>query len=213
MACRASMEFCTRPLRLTADTGYAVYSSCPDADPMSVSVSAADPLPATPGLPISIQSPRGTAPAATRVRSSQPPPPPPRERSPPPSPQPASAFVRVSRDRRGFERSGQPYRFVGTTLTKRIEKVAGELEVLYRVKAPYSKKAMITRSAKIPKALYGCEIAPANEKALQTLRTRMSKTLAYTTDQRSAGLTFATCSGGGGPGSRHPHPHEACHGL
>ena len=77
-----------------------------------------------------------------------------------------------------------------------MQKVADELEVLNRVKAPDVRKAMIITSAKLPQALYGCEVAPANERVLQVLRTRMTKTLAYTTEQRSADLTFATCSCG-----------------
>ena len=87
-------------------------------------------------------------------------------------------------------------RFYGTTLTKRLEKVAEEMELLNQVKAPYGRKAMIVRSAKLPKALYGCEVAPVNERALRTLRARIAKTLAYTTEQRSTDLTFATCSNG-----------------
>ena len=96
----------------------------------------------------------------------------------------------------GAHMSAAANRIVGTTLTNRMQKVSDELEVLNRVKAPYSRKAMIIRSAKLPKALYGCEVAPANELVLQKLRTRLTKTLAYTTEQRSADLTFASCSGG-----------------
>ena len=55
---------------------------------------------------------------------------------------------------------------------------------------------MVIRSAKLQKALYGCEVAPANEGCLRTLRTRIAKTLTYTTEHRSADLTFATCSHG-----------------
>ena len=54
-------------------------------------------------------------------------------------------------------------RFVGTTLTQRLQKVAEEVDVLNKVRAPYQRKAMILRSAKLPKALYGCETAPINE--------------------------------------------------
>lgn len=46
------------------------------------------------------------------------------------------------------------------------------------------------------KALYGCEVAPANEVSLRTLATSISKTIAYTTSQRSADLTFAVASYG-----------------
>jgi hypothetical protein len=67
---------------------------------------------------------------------------------------------------------------------------------LNKVKAPYEKKAKILRSAKIPKALYGCEVAPVNETALRTLRTAVSRTLTFTTEHRSADLTFATASHG-----------------
>ena len=45
-------------------------------------------------------------------------------------------------------------------------------------------------------ALYGCEVAPANEVSFRTLRTSISKTIAYTTSQRSADLTFAVASYG-----------------
>ena len=87
-------------------------------------------------------------------------------------------------------------RLVGTTLTARMQKVSEEMEALNRVKAPYARKAMVIRSAKLQKALYGCEVAPANEGCLRTLRTRIAKTLTYTTEHRSADLTFATCSHG-----------------
>ena len=63
-------------------------------------------------------------------------------------------------------------------------------------KSPYEKKAAIIRAAKLPKALYGCEVAPANERALRTLRTSIAKCLTFTTSQRSADLTFATASAG-----------------
>ena len=85
---------------------------------------------------------------------------------------------------------------MGATLTARVQNVADELEVLSRVKAPYARQAMIIRSAKIPKALYGCEVAPANEGSLQQMRARVAKTLTYTTEHMSADMTFATCSHG-----------------
>ena len=50
-------------------------------------------------------------------------------------------------------------RIVGTTFTNRMQKVSEELEVLNRVKAPYVRKAMIIRSAKLPQGivrLRGC---------------------------------------------------------
>ena len=52
------------------------------------------------------------------------------------------------------------------------------------------------RSAKLPKALYGCEVAPVNETALRKLRTAVTKTVTFTTEQRSSDLTFATASHG-----------------
>ena len=87
-------------------------------------------------------------------------------------------------------------RMYGATLTRRMEATANEVESLNRAKAPYQQQAMIIRCAKLPKALYGCEVAPVNETALRTLRTSISKTFTYTTDQRSVDLTFATASNG-----------------
>ena len=87
-------------------------------------------------------------------------------------------------------------RMYGTTLTRRMENAAKEVETLNKAKAPYEKKATIIRSAKIPKGLYGCEVAPINETALRTLRSAITRTLTYTTEQRSADLTFATSSHG-----------------
>ena len=87
-------------------------------------------------------------------------------------------------------------RSYGTTFTKRMLDTADDIERLNKAKAPYEKKAMIIRCAKLPKALYGCEVAPANETALRTFRTSITKALAYTTKQRSADLTFATASYG-----------------
>ena len=87
-------------------------------------------------------------------------------------------------------------RMYGTTLTKRLEETAKEVESLNRAKAPYPTKAKIIRAAKLPKGLYGCEVSPINESALRTFRTAITKTLTYTTDQRSADLTFATASHG-----------------
>ena len=55
---------------------------------------------------------------------------------------------------------------------------------------------MILRAAELPKALYGCDVVPANENALQKLRACITKKLTYTTEQRSADFTFATCSFG-----------------
>ena len=87
-------------------------------------------------------------------------------------------------------------RIQGTTLTRRMEATAMEVDSLNKIKAPYERKANIIRSAKLPKALYGCEVAPVNETALRTLRTAVTRTLTYTTDQRSSDLTFATASHG-----------------
>ena len=44
-------------------------------------------------------------------------------------------------------------RMYGTTLTNRLNKVADELNVLRRVKAPYARKAMIVRAAKDRKSV------------------------------------------------------------
>ena len=59
-------------------------------------------------------------------------------------------------------------RFYGTTLTKRMQETTNDVERLNRAKAPYEVKAKIIRCAKLPKALYGCEVAPANEVGLKT---------------------------------------------
>ena len=87
-------------------------------------------------------------------------------------------------------------RMYGTTLTRRMETTAAELDSLDKAKAPYEKKAKVIRSAKLPKALYGCEVAPVNETALRQLRTAVTKTVTFTTEQRSSDLTFATASHG-----------------
>ena len=73
---------------------------------------------------------------------------------------------------------------------------AAEMESLSKVKAPYEQKAKIIRCAKLPKALYGSEVAPVNDSALKTLRTVITKTVTFTTEQRSSDLTFATASHG-----------------
>lgn len=131
-ACLPSMRFCSRPLHLTADAGYVVYSACADADPMAAKVSSAGsaPPPSTattahsstdePPKPkaslaaAQIASPvRAPVPARAAVR---PPPPPPLPPVKSPSPAVPSAFVRVTAGGRGFERNGQPFRFLGTTL-------------------------------------------------------------------------------------------------
>ena len=87
-------------------------------------------------------------------------------------------------------------RIQGATLTRRMEATALEVDSLNKVKTPYEKKAKIIRNAKLPKALYGCEVAPVNETALRSLRTAVTRTLTFTTDQTSSDLTFATASHG-----------------
>ena len=87
-------------------------------------------------------------------------------------------------------------RFYGTTLTKRMQERTNDIERLNKSKAPYGVKVEIIRCAKLPKALYGCEVAPANEVGLRALRTSNNNALAYTADQRSADLTFAVASYG-----------------
>ena len=87
-------------------------------------------------------------------------------------------------------------RIQGTTLTRRMVTTAAEVESLIKVKAPYEQKARIIRCAKLPNALYGCEVAPVNESALRTLRTVITNTVTFTTEQRSSDLTFATASHG-----------------
>ena len=96
----------------------------------------------------------------------------------------------------GCHMNASDKRLLGTTLSNRLQKVAEEVGVLNKIKASYERKAMVLRSAKIPKALYGCEAAPANERLLQVLRTKFTQALSYTTKQRSSDLTFATCSQG-----------------
>lgn len=109
MACSTSMQFCDIPLRLTTDVGSAIYSACADANPMAASTAALVSLPTSTSMPLSTSSNRDA------ITQSQPPPPPPPP-TPPPLPRPDSAFVRVADGARAFERSGRPYRFVGTTL-------------------------------------------------------------------------------------------------
>ena len=89
-----------------------------------------------------------------------------------------------------------PNRFHGATFTKRMKTTTEDIDRLNRVNAPYEQKAKVIRAAKLPKALYGCEVAPANELALQGLRTSITSAATYTTEQRSSDLTFATCSYG-----------------
>ena len=137
--CLTSMHFCTRPLHLTADARHSVYSACPDADPMAVSVDAVTPAALSMGASSNPQIPRPSTPSSslpsvptTRTppattlpmtlpvqRPEQRPPPPtplPPPVSPPPIPQPPSAFVRVAHGGKRFVRSGRPYSFLGTTM-------------------------------------------------------------------------------------------------
>lgn len=75
------------------------------------------------------------------------------------------------------------------------------MKALQRRTAPYiyiyiyRAKAELIRAKQLPKALYGCETAPANESALKTLQTRIMDTLTFTTARRSVGLTFAAFEG------------------
>ena len=71
-----------------------------------------------------------------------------------------------------------------------------EAESLNRAKAPYEKKAKITRCAKLPKGPIRMRGCPINETALRTLRPVVTNTRTFTTDQRSSDLTFATASHG-----------------
>ena len=79
--------------------------------------------------------------------------------------------IRVITDGRDLRGHAAANRFYGTTLTQRMQETANEVEKLNRAKAPYEKKAMVIRAAKLPRGLYGCEVAPANEVALRALRT------------------------------------------
>ena len=58
----------------------------------------------------------------------------------------------------------------GTTLTRRMENAAKEVETLNKAKAPYEKKATIIRRAKIPKGLYGCEVPPHQRNRLENTK-------------------------------------------
>ena len=73
---------------------------------------------------------------------------------------------------------------------------ADETERLNRIKAPYVKKASLIRATKMPKALYGCEVTPANETARRVLRSSFARCMTYTTVRRSADLVFAMASEG-----------------
>ena len=77
-----------------------------------------------------------------------------------------------------------------------MQETTNDIERLNRAKAPYEVNTKVVRCAKLLEALYGFEVAPANEYSLRTPRTSISKTIAYTTSQRSADLTFAVASYG-----------------
>ena len=64
------------------------------------------------------------------------------------------------------------------------------------MRTSYKSKAMIIRTKMIPKALYGCELAPVNETALRGLRREVADAISYTTARRSADLTFSVASYG-----------------
>ena len=83
---------------------------------------------------------------------------------------------------------------VRETLTSRMLHVADETERLNRIRAPYVKEAALLRAKKMPKALYGCEVTPANETALRVLRSSFVRCMTYTTARMSADLVFATTS-------------------
>ena len=63
-------------------------------------------------------------------------------------------------------------------------------------KGPYKVKAELIRAKQLPKALYGCETTPVNERALRKLQTTIVDTLTYNTSRRSVDLTFAAASHG-----------------
>ena len=64
------------------------------------------------------------------------------------------------------------------------------------MRTSYKSKAMIIRTKMIPKALYGCELAPVNESALRGLRKEFVNAIDYTTTRRSVDLTFNAASYG-----------------
>ena len=84
----------------------------------------------------------------------------------------------------------------GTTLTTRMRKAAAATKRLGRTRTTYKSEAMIIRTKMLPKALYGCELAPVNESALRGLRREFVDAIAYTTAKRSVDLTFNVASYG-----------------
>ena len=75
-------------------------------------------------------------------------------------------------------------------MTERMRQTAREAERLCRVKAPYERKAEVLRVKMLPKAIFGCESTPINE------RSKFTNALTYTTTQRSVDLTSAAASKG-----------------
>ena len=63
-------------------------------------------------------------------------------------------------------------------------------------KAPYAKKVAIIRAKLLPKGLYGCELGPINESAMQASRAATANCMTYSSMRRSTDLTFAMCSRG-----------------
>ena len=62
--------------------------------------------------------------------------------------------------------------------------------------SPYGKKVQAIRSRKLPRGLFGCEVAPVNEAALRTFRSAIASALTFTTARRSTDLAFAVGSRG-----------------
>ena len=55
---------------------------------------------------------------------------------------------------------------------------------------------MVVRAKIVPGGLYGCEMAPVHEGALETLRGAIADLITFTTETRSADLTFTIASEG-----------------
>ena len=136
VACYKTMEFCLRPLRLITASNHRVYSVCADADPFAAMVSGGEESPSVSErsrLPVAQQLPQVHGEhnhMHEQVEQDQQKPqqqqqpklaaqPADRKPRPPPPPLPAPKhvpFVTVAAGGRHFERNGQRYRFVGTTL-------------------------------------------------------------------------------------------------
>ena len=52
-------------------------------------------------------------------------------------------------------------------------------------KAPFAKKVAVIRAKLLPKGLYGCELGPINESAMQTFRAATADCMTYNTTRRS----------------------------